>query len=81
MGAADAEVLICCAPPSPRALAPEALAAAARDLGLEDDRIEVVPDVERAVNRALDLANRDDQIIVTGSLYTVGAARAVLHHD
>ncbi len=81
LGATDAEVLICSAPPSPRALAPEAVAAAARDLGLEDDRIEVVPDVERAVKRALELANRDDQIVVTGSLYTVGAARAVLHRD
>jgi dihydrofolate synthase/folylpolyglutamate synthase len=81
LGAADAHAIVCCAPPSPRALAPEAVAAAARDLGVPDDRIEVVGDVERALPLALDAAGTDGQVIVTGSLYTVGAARAVLHPD
>jgi dihydrofolate synthase / folylpolyglutamate synthase len=81
IGAPDAQLLICCAPPSPRALAPEAVASAARDLGLADDRVVVVPDVERAVRLAVEAAGSEGQVIVTGSLYTVGAARSVLRHD
>ncbi|HZP30253.1 MAG TPA: folylpolyglutamate synthase/dihydrofolate synthase family protein [Acidimicrobiia bacterium] len=79
LGATDAGAIVCCAPPSPRALAPDALAEAARDLGVPDARIEVVPDVERAVNTAIEVAGATGQVIVTGSLYTVGAARAALH--
>ena len=78
---AAVHMLVCCAPPSPRALAPDVVAAAALDLGVDEDRIEVVPDVARAVRRAVELAGRDAQVVVTGSLYTVGAARAVLRHD
>jgi dihydrofolate synthase/folylpolyglutamate synthase len=77
LGALDARTLVCCAPPSPRALEPAAVAAAARDLGFADDDIVVVPDVERAVRTAVDAAGTGGQVIVTGSLYTVGAARAV----
>jgi dihydrofolate synthase/folylpolyglutamate synthase len=80
LGALDAGTLVCCAPPSPRALDPVAIAAAARDLGYADDDLAVVPDVERAVRAAIDVAGQTGQVIVTGSLYTVGAARAVLHH-
>jgi dihydrofolate synthase/folylpolyglutamate synthase len=78
LGAATAEHIVCCRPPSPRALAPEAVAAAARDLGVEPERIETVDLVAQAVARALAIATPEDQIIVTGSLYAVGAARAVL---
>ena len=46
------------------------------------DRVPVdsvsVEDVAAAVWRALELSETDDQVIVTGSLYVVGAARAVL---
>ncbi len=78
LGAPQAERLVCCRPPSPRALDPEAIAAAAQDLGVDRGRIEVVDAVEQAVARALTLAEPDDQVIVTGSLYVVGAARAAL---
>jgi dihydrofolate synthase / folylpolyglutamate synthase len=78
LGVASAARLVCCRPPSPRALAPDALAAAARDLGVDEARIETVELVEEAVAHALARAEPEDQVIVTGSLYTVGAARAVL---
>ena len=70
--------IVCCRPPSPRALDPDVVAAAARDLGVDASRIESVDFVEEAIARALALAEPDDQVIVTGSLYTVGAARALL---
>jgi dihydrofolate synthase / folylpolyglutamate synthase len=79
LGALDARTLVCCAPPSPRALPPATVAAAARDLGFPDDDVVVVPDVERAVRTAIDAAGNEGQVIVTGSLYTVGAARSVFH--
>jgi len=80
LGAATADHIVCCRPPSPRALDPELVAAAARDLGVEPERIEIVDLVAQAVARALAVAEPEDQVVVTGSLYTVGAARAVLVH-
>ncbi len=74
-GLDDVEHLVCCRPPSPRALAPQAIADAARDLGLGAARIEVVDDVARAVARGRELAGESGQVVVTGSLYVVGAAR------
>ncbi len=41
--------------------------------------VEVVPDVAEALGRARAIATGDDRIIVTGSLYVVGAARATLN--
>ena len=38
----------------------------------------VEPDVVRAVDLALDEAGPDDAVLVTGSLYVVGAARGHL---
>jgi folylpolyglutamate synthase/dihydropteroate synthase len=71
-------MLICCAPPSGRALDPDALAKAALDLGVREEQIEVVDSVAEAVSTAL-LATADEgQIVVTGSLYVVGAARSLL---
>jgi dihydrofolate synthase/folylpolyglutamate synthase len=78
LGATTAERIVCCRPPSPRALAPEVVAAAARDLGVDPGQIDIVDLVAQAVARALAVATPDDQVVVTGSLYTVGAARAVL---
>lgn len=75
---ATASRLVCCRPPSPRALAPELVAAAAEDLGMAGDRVDVVDDVAAAVDRALELTPADGQLVVTGSLYVVGAARSVL---
>jgi dihydrofolate synthase/folylpolyglutamate synthase len=73
-----AAAVIACAPPSPRAIAPEEIADAAEALGA---RVIVEPDVAKAVERARELAGPDDAILVTGSLYVVGAARSALVSD
>ncbi|MEY2420763.1 MAG: dihydrofolate synthase / folylpolyglutamate synthase [Acidimicrobiaceae bacterium] len=70
-----AAAVIACAPPSPRAIDPEAIAAAAEALGA---RVIVERDVVHAVERARELANPNDAILITGSLYVVGAARSHL---
>lgn len=70
--------LVCTRPPSPRALDPMAVANAAIDLGIDEDAIDVIDAVPDAVARALEVTAADGQVIVTGSLYTVGAARAAL---
>jgi dihydrofolate synthase/folylpolyglutamate synthase len=74
----DAGRLICCTPPSPRAIAAEDTAAAARKIGISD--VIAIDDVARACDRALAGAESDDAVLVTGSLYTVGAARPHLRH-
>ncbi len=71
-------LLVCCRPPSPRALEASFVAKAAVDLGLSEERIEVVDRVEDAVSTALLATPPDGQIVITGSLYVVGAARSVL---
>jgi folylpolyglutamate synthase/dihydropteroate synthase len=48
------------------------------DLGFDADEIDTVDSVPEAVARALHVTPADGQVIVTGSLYTVGAARSVL---
>jgi len=78
LGVDDAARVIACRPPSPRALDPTLVAKAAEELGVPADAIEVVDTVAEAVGAALLSTPEDGQVIVTGSLYTVGAARAVL---
>jgi dihydrofolate synthase/folylpolyglutamate synthase len=78
LGAARGSRVVCCAPPSPRARDPHELAAAARALGIPDDRVLVVNDVADAVERAIEDTVADGQVVVSGSLYVVGAARAAL---
>jgi dihydrofolate synthase/folylpolyglutamate synthase len=68
----DATRVICCTPDSPRALPGADLAAAVERLG---GRPRVVPEIARALEAALDAAASADVIVVTGSVYTVGAAR------
>lgn len=77
LDARRAETVICCTADSPRAYAAADLVAAARTLGID---AEAVPGVADAVERALVLANDDAVILVTGSVYTVGAARTSLVH-
>lgn len=69
----EADVVICCAPDSPRAVPAQDTAAAGRALGCDDVR--VVPRVFDAVRAARAEADPDDAILVTGSLYVVGEAR------
>lgn len=78
LGLASAQRLVCTRAPSPRALDPMEVANAAIDLGFDGDQIDTIDSVPDAVARALDVTPADGQVIVTGSLYTVGAARSVL---
>ena len=73
LDAEGAATVVCCAPDSPRALPAAELAELVRGAG---GRPVVVDDVGEALERALGLAAPDDIVLVTGSLYTVGAARA-----
>ncbi len=72
-----ARVLVACPAPSPRTLPPDDVAAAARSMGIESETANSVPE---ALARALAIASPDDLVLVTGSLYVVGAARAALAH-
>lgn len=67
--------VIACQPDSPRAVPAAEVAAAAGRLGLDS---EVVGSVAEAVSRALALSSAEDAVLVTGSLYVVGEARAAL---
>ncbi|MEO7555981.1 MAG: Mur ligase family protein [Acidimicrobiales bacterium] len=75
LDAVQASLVVACTPTSPRAVSAEAVAAAAEALGT---RAIVEPDVATAVGRAIRLAGEDDAVLVAGSLYVVGAARAAL---
>ncbi|HET8930755.1 MAG TPA: folylpolyglutamate synthase/dihydrofolate synthase family protein [Acidimicrobiales bacterium] len=77
LGAREAGFLIACTPPSPRAIPAAEVAAAADGLGIV---AEAVPDVADAVRRALALATTEDLVLVTGSLYVIGAARRAIVH-
>jgi dihydrofolate synthase/folylpolyglutamate synthase len=79
LGAADATRIVCARPPSPRALDPVEVARAAVELGIDPSRVEVADTVADAVSLAISGAGADEQVVVTGSLYVVGAARSVLH--
>ncbi|MCU1493161.1 MAG: folC [Acidimicrobiaceae bacterium] len=72
LGTDRINTVVACAPPSPRALPAAEVAEAARTLGIATQVVEAVPD---ALELALDLADPDDVVLVTGSLYVVGAAR------
>ncbi len=73
LGASSAASVICCQPETPRALAARSLAL---EVGAVGGTAIVEPSVGAAIDRALDLAAPGDAVVVTGSLYTVGAARA-----
>jgi dihydrofolate synthase / folylpolyglutamate synthase len=70
--------LVVCRPPSPRALDPHVAAAVAVEMGMPAASVTAVDDVVEALARARSITPLDGQIIVTGSLYLVGAARALL---
>ena len=81
LGAIDADAARVLPPPTARAaLDPEVVAdAAVRARRRPRDCIEVVDDVARGGRRcAIDVTPADGQVVVTGSLYVVGPARAVL---
>jgi dihydrofolate synthase / folylpolyglutamate synthase len=73
LDAEDAATVVCCTPDSPRALPAEELADLVARAG---GRPTVVDDIADALDVALSAAQPDDIVLVTGSLYTVGDARA-----
>ena len=70
------DLVVCCTAPSPRGRPASEVAEAARALGCNE--ILVVDRVEDAVERARAERSADDAILITGSLYVVGAARGHL---
>jgi dihydrofolate synthase / folylpolyglutamate synthase len=72
------DIVFACTAPSPRGVDANDVAEAARTLGC--DNVVVFGTVEEACARAMQYADGDDAVLVTGSLYTVGAARPVLQH-
>lgn len=70
------DVVITCNAPSSRGLPADELTVAAKAMGC--DEVIQVDDLHRAIDRALSLAESDDAVLITGSLYVVGAARPYL---
>ena len=75
LGVDRTRLVVACPPPSPRALEARHTAEAAKALGVEAVTTE---DVGTAVTTALAAASPDELVLVTGSLYVVGAARRTL---
>jgi dihydrofolate synthase/folylpolyglutamate synthase len=79
-GVRATDEVVTCTPPSPRGITADALAKVAAERGA---RVEAVADVGAALERAWHAAEADGGangggnglVMVTGSLYTVGAAR------
>lgn len=64
--------IICCTAPSPRGIDAHELAASIRKLGYEPL---VCPNIDQALEQAINFAQSDGLVFVTGSLYVAGAAR------
>ena len=78
LGLDEAARLVVCPPPSGRALDPAVVAGAAQDLGFPNGDIELTGSVPEAVSVALLSTPDEGQIVISGSLYVVGAARSIL---
>lgn len=76
MGVGTGDRVLVCAPPSPRAMDPGHVMASALALGASAS---VEPSIDVALQEALAGAGGDDLVVVSGSLYLVGAARSLLH--
>jgi dihydrofolate synthase/folylpolyglutamate synthase len=74
-GSPGVRLVIACPAPSPRAVPAAQVAAAAGQLGVK--ALEA-PGVAEALEMAAAEASDADLILVTGSLYVVGAARSIL---
>ena len=78
LGAERARLVVACPAPSPRTQDPHEIAKAAETLGCES---RIAPGVAEALEIAVSEAHPEDLVLVTGSLYVVGAARAALAVD
>lgn len=74
----DFDLVVCCTAPSPRGLPAEVVASAAHAMGCDD--VETVDSVQEACKFALRATERDDAVLVAGSLYVAGAARTYLRN-
>ena len=70
--APHADILIATQAQHPRALAAQVLAEHARKYLQDNSRVEIVPNVGAALERARTLANASDLILVTGSFFVLG---------
>jgi dihydrofolate synthase/folylpolyglutamate synthase len=75
LGPERLELVVACMPSSPRAQPAALVADAARALGVASVTADTLDD---ALEQALRQVGEDDLVLVTGSLYLVGAARAVV---
>jgi dihydrofolate synthase/folylpolyglutamate synthase len=75
LGAGRARLVVACPPPSPRAQPAATIAAAAARIGV---KATATDSVAEALQVAFAESEPDELILVTGSLYVVGAARAAL---
>lgn len=71
-------LVVACPPPSPRAFPPAEVASATASMGVP---VEVAGSVAEGVRLALERTEPEDMLLITGSLYAVGAARSVLVHE
>ncbi|HUR23255.1 MAG TPA: Mur ligase family protein [Acidimicrobiales bacterium] len=78
LGVAGTRLVVAVAPPSPRAVPAADVAGAAVSLGV---RAEVAGSVAEALASARSEATETDLVLVTGSLYLVGAARAAMRAE
>lgn len=74
--AEDFDVVIACTAPTPRGVPSELVGAAARAAGVGE--VLVIDDPVIAVREALRIADADDAVLITGSIYVVGAVRPYL---
>lgn len=70
-----ASYIIMTKPDSPRAASPDELLSIAKEKNVDNIAIE---DIKQAVQTALSMANADDVVVISGSLYLVGKARTYL---
>ena len=70
------DLVVCCTAPSPRGRPAGEVGRAARDLGC--DEVREIERVEDALDHVMAHMSADDAVLITGSLYVVGAARAQL---
>ena len=66
---------VICAPDTPRAMATDEVAAAAAAMGMA---VQVIADVAEACRSAVKRSKPEDLVVIAGSLYVAGAARAAL---
>ena len=71
-----ADHIILTKPNSDRAATPASLKKA---LGRNGKRAEIIEDLKEAIERGLSITGQEDLLCITGSLYTVGEARAYFH--